>query len=50
MLDDLAWESLRSRRARSGAATHDDVLPMWIAEMDFTRRAITTARQQQTRR
>jgi bifunctional pyridoxal-dependent enzyme with beta-cystathionase and maltose regulon repressor activities len=44
MLDDLAWESPPSRRSAKGSRYHDDVLPMWIAEMDLH---VPTAQQQQ---
>jgi len=40
----LTWEDLRSRRSSKWRRFPDDVLPMWIAEMDFPRAApITTA-------
>jgi cysteine-S-conjugate beta-lyase len=43
MLDDLAWEALRSRRSAKWRRYPDDVLPMWIAEMDFPRAEAITA-------
>jgi cysteine-S-conjugate beta-lyase len=40
----LTWEDLRSRRSSKWRRFPDDVLPMWIAEMDFPRaEPITTA-------
>ena len=40
----MTWEDLRSRRSSKWRRFPDDVLPMWIAEMDFPRAApITTA-------
>jgi cysteine-S-conjugate beta-lyase len=40
----LTWEDLRSRRSSKWRRFPDDVLPLWIAEMDFPRaEPITTA-------
>jgi len=42
-LDDLTLDDLRSRRSAKWRRFPDDVLPMWIAEMDFPRAEPITA-------